>query len=194
MPEPELLYMMALSPAPSRSMKSKLSLAPFLVLNMAIYPSRERGNTQAATVKVPFTVPVGWTRTYRSAFPSKDSALLKIPVTQVGLLFNVPLLPLPVLLVALVPTPSSNFHQATRSGETSTVRVAAVEVALPPLLLKTARYCLLLSNSLVIKVSVALVAPLILANVAPPSVLTCHCTVGAGLPLAAVVKLTVWPA
>ena len=28
----------------------------------------------------------------------------------------------------------------------------------------------------------------------PPSVLTCHCTVGVGLPLAAAVKVAVWPA
>jgi len=32
-----------------------------------------------------------------------------------------------------------------------------------------------------------------LLNVAPPFVLTCHCTVGAGLPLAAAVKLAIWP-
>ena len=31
-------------------------------------------------------------------------------------------------------------------------------------------------------------------KVAPPSVLTCHCTVGVGLPLAAAVKVAVWPA
>jgi hypothetical protein len=30
--------------------------------------------------------------------------------------------------------------------------------------------------------------------VVPPSVLTCHCTVGAGVPLAAAVKLTLFPA
>src|SRR6266571_468058 len=34
-------------------------------------------------------------------------------------------------------------------------------------------------------VSVAEVAPEISVNVAPPSVLTCHCTVGAGVPVAA---------
>jgi hypothetical protein len=37
------------------------------------------------------------------------------------------------------------------------------------------------------------VAPLTLLNVAPPSVLTCHCTVGVGVPVAAAVKLVVAP-
>src|SRR5439155_12502765 len=41
-----------------------------------------------------------------------------------------------------------------------------------------------------LKVSVELVAPAISLNVTPPSVLTCHWTVGAGLPLAAALKLT----
>src|SRR5258707_13462476 len=36
-------------------------------------------------------------------------------------------------------------------------------------------------------------APEMLPNVAPPSVLTCHCTVGVGEPVAAVVKVAVWP-
>ena len=36
-------------------------------------------------------------------------------------------------------------------------------------------------------------APAMLLQVAP-SVLTCHYTVGAGLPLAAAVKVAVWPA
>ena len=37
-------------------------------------------------------------------------------------------------------------------------------------------------------------APAILLNVAPPSVLTSHCTVAAGLPLAAAVNVTLLPA
>ena len=32
------------------------------------------------------------------------------------------------------------------------------------------------------------------ANVIPPSVETCHCTVGAGYPLAAAVNVALWPA
>ena len=39
-----------------------------------------------------------------------------------------------------------------------------------------------------------LVAPEMLLKVEPPSMLTCHCTVGVGLPLAAAVKVAVWPA
>ena len=37
-------------------------------------------------------------------------------------------------------------------------------------------------------------APEILAYRPPPLVLTCHCTVGAGVPVAAAVKVTGWPA
>lgn len=44
------------------------------------------------------------------------------------------------------------------------------------------------------KLYVAEVAPLTLLNVVPPSVLTCHCTVGVGVPLAAAAKLTLVPA
>ena len=45
-----------------------------------------------------------------------------------------------------------------------------------------------------LKVKVVLVAPAMSLKVEPPSVLTCHCTVGVGLPLAAAVKVAVWPA
>ena len=38
------------------------------------------------------------------------------------------------------------------------------------------------------------VAPAMLVNVEPPLVLTCHCTDGAGVPVAAAVKLADWPA
>ena len=38
------------------------------------------------------------------------------------------------------------------------------------------------------------VAPDRLLNVAPPSVLTCHCTVGVGFPLAAAVNVAFDPA
>jgi hypothetical protein len=43
-------------------------------------------------------------------------------------------------------------------------------------------------------VSVVEVAPATLLNVTPPSVLTCHWTVGAGFPLAAAVKFALVPA
>ena len=48
--------------------------------------------------------------------------------------------------------------------------------------------------ALVVKVSVVAVAPLMSVKVTPPSVLTCHCTVGVGVPLAAAVKVTALPA
>ena len=45
-----------------------------------------------------------------------------------------------------------------------------------------------------VKLRVVLVAPAMGVKVEPPSVLTCHCTVGVGLPLAAAVKVAVCPA
>jgi len=73
-----------------------------------------------------------------------------------------------------------------------TVNVAAFEFTLPPMFVHTARYCLLLSAALVANVKVLVVAPVILVHV--PLVLTCHCTAGAGLPLAAELKLALDPA
>src|SRR5262245_10255109 len=71
--------------------------------------------------------------------------------------------------------------------------MAALEVAVPPLLLHTARYCLVLSLVVTANVNVAFVAPVIFAQVVP-LVLDCHCTVGVGVPPAAEVKLTLCPA
>src|SRR4051812_29275313 len=79
-----------------------------------------------------------------------------------------------------------------------TVRVAGLLVALPATLVKTASYRLPLCAGSVLNVSVVVVAPAMLVKVLPPSVLTCHCTVGVGVPLAAAVKVagllavTVW--
>ncbi len=75
-----------------------------------------------------------------------------------------------------------------------TVSVAAVVVAVPTVFVNTARYWFPLCAKAVVKLSVVEVAPETLLNVAPPSVLTCHCTVGVGEPVAAAVKLAVWPA
>src|SRR5215813_6829240 len=75
-------------------------------------------------------------------------------------------------------------------GAVFTVSVAAVVVALPHVFVNTARYFVPLRLALVgVMLNVVLVAVGILLNVAPPSVLICHCTVGAGLPFAAAVKL-----
>ena len=44
-----------------------------------------------------------------------------------------------------------------------------------------------------VSVNVEFVCPARLLNVAPPSVLSCHCTVGAGVPLAAAVNVAFAP-
>ena len=72
------------------------------------------------------------------------------------------------------------------------VRVATVEVLLPQVLENTARNWLLLCETLAVKLSGLLVAPGIFVN--PPPLLACHCSVGAGLPLAAALKLARLPA
>ncbi len=80
------------------------------------------------------------------------------------------------------------------SEEEFTVRVATVVVADPAEFVNTARYRLLFCDKAVVKLSVAEVAPETGLNVTPPSVLTCHCTVGVGEPVAAAVKIAAWPA
>ena len=76
-----------------------------------------------------------------------------------------------------------------------TVRVAALVVAVPTLLVNTAWYSSpFWAVVVLLRVRVVLVAPGMSLKVEPPSVLTCHCTVGVGLPLAAAVKVAVWPA
>ena len=77
------------------------------------------------------------------------------------------------------------------TGIAFTVNAAPSELAVPALLLHTARYCLPLSAIVVANVYVALVAPVIFDHVVPLP--DCHCTVGAGLPLADEVKLTLAP-
>ena len=79
-------------------------------------------------------------------------------------------------------------------GVAFTVSVAAVVVAVPALFVNTARYWFPLCDKAVVKLSVVEVAPEMLLNVAPLFVLTSHCTVGVGEPVAAAVKLAVWPA
>ena len=60
------------------------------------------------------------------------------------------------------------------TGVALTLRTAAVVVADPVVLVKTARYKLPFWLAVVVKLSVVDVAPEILAKVVPPSVLTCH--------------------
>src|SRR6266478_1536266 len=74
-----------------------------------------------------------------------------------------------------------------------TVSVAAVVVADPAEFVNTAWYWFPFCDEKVVKLRVVEVAPETLPNVVPPSVLTCHCTVGVGEPVAAAVKVAVWP-
>ena len=77
-----------------------------------------------------------------------------------------------------------------------TVSVAATVVAIPAEFVNIARYWFPFCDEAVVKLKVVEVevAPETLLKVAPPSVLTCHCTVGVGEPVAAAVKVAVWPA
>ena len=74
-----------------------------------------------------------------------------------------------------------------------TVSVARLDVAVPQPLVKTARYCLPLSVAAVVNEYVVDVAPAMLLKFVP-SLDTCHCTVGTGVPLAAAVNVAVDPA
>ena len=78
-------------------------------------------------------------------------------------------------------------------GIALTVNTAALEVAVPAIFVHTARYCLLLSAVEVVNDKGLLVAPPMLFQ-AVPLVLTCHCTVGAGPPLASEINITLSPA
>jgi hypothetical protein len=75
-----------------------------------------------------------------------------------------------------------------------TVNEAAAVVAAPAELVNTARYRFPFCDKAAVKLRVVEVAPETLLNVAPPSVLTCHCAVGVGEPVAAAVKVAIWPA
>ena len=79
-------------------------------------------------------------------------------------------------------------------GAAFTVSVAAVVLADPAEFVNAARYWLPFCDKAVVKLRVVEVAPETLPNVVPPSVLICHCTVGVGEPVAAAVKVAVWPA
>src|SRR6267154_1018654 len=79
-------------------------------------------------------------------------------------------------------------------GAAFTVSVAAVVVAVPAEFVNTARYWFPFCDNAVVKLNVVEVAPETLLNVPLPAVLICHCTVGVGEPVAAAVKVAVWPA
>jgi hypothetical protein len=75
-----------------------------------------------------------------------------------------------------------------------TAKAAEVVVAEPLAFVKTARYRLPFWLAAAVKLSVADVAPAMMLKVTPPSELTCHCTAGAGTPVAVALKLAVDPA
>jgi hypothetical protein len=78
-------------------------------------------------------------------------------------------------------------------GAVFTESVAAAEVALLQEFVNTARYLLLFCAAVEVKESVVEVAPGRSLNIVPPSLLSCHWTVGFGLPLAAAVNVAVAP-
>ena len=79
------------------------------------------------------------------------------------------------------------------NGGVLTDKLAAVVVAVPTLLVNTARYWVPEIAVVAVNKYVAEVAPAMLVQVVP-SVLDCHCTVGAGEPEAAAVSIAVAPA
>ena len=97
------------------------------------------------------------------------------------------------IFTALPPAKSGEGGRVmlTTGGPGTTVSVAAEVVVLMTVFVNTAWYWFPLCDSVTDgTISVADVAPVIFVN-APPFMLTCHCTVGAGLPLAAAVKVAV---
>ena len=80
------------------------------------------------------------------------------------------------------------------TGAEVTVSVADVDVALLTELANTASYKLPFCPAVVAKLKVVDVAPATGVKLVPPFVLTCHCTVGVGVPVAAAVNVAVAPA
>jgi len=103
----------------------------------------------------------------------------KEPVTEVAV--NVEL---PQLFTTVTPGAAGNAF---------TVSEAGLELTELELFVHTARYCLLLSAVVGENVNVPLVAPAMFDHEVP-LVLTCHCTVGTGVPVADEIKLTIVPA
>ena len=128
-------------------------------------------------------------------FPVPLAAVLLIPVTVARLHANVvPVVLLVAVYVKAVPLVAFVVRLLDSTGTGLTVNVAALEFTVAPEFVHTARYCLLLSAVVVANDNVPDVAPVTLVHVVPPFVLTCHCTVGAGVPLAAELKLAFTPA
>ena len=110
-------------------------------------------------------------------------------------------LPVAPLLHVIVPDPAAVNSELPQllvtetvgaDGIELTVKIAALEVAVPAIFVHTAWYCLPWSAVEVVNDNVLLVAPGILLHVVPFG-LSCHCTVGAGPPLAPELKVTLSP-
>ena len=74
-------------------------------------------------------------------------------------------------------------------GIAFTVSVAGEEFTVPAVLVQTARYCRLFKAGVAVTFNVPEVAPEMFVQVVP-FVLSCHCMVGAGLPVALELKVT----
>jgi hypothetical protein len=96
--------------------------------------------------------------------------------------------------VRVVATAKPELKLIVGDGAGFTVSVAAVVGAVPAEFINTTWYRFPFCDKVVVKLRVVEVAPERLLDVAPPSALTCHCTVGVGEPVAAAVKVAVWPA
>src|SRR5207245_2207712 len=118
---------------------------------------------------------------------STPTPLLTLPVPPLNTAVSVVGLPAVIVVAPAV--------RLVIAGGGTTPSVAAVVVALPTVFVNTAWYLFPFCAAVTaVNASVAEVAPPTLLNVTPLSVLTCHCTVGVGLPLAAAVKLALLPA
>ena len=121
------------------------------------------------------------------------AAALLTPLTAARFQANVvPEVLLAAVYVNRAPLVADEVKLLDSCGIAFTVNIAALLLTVPAVLVHTARYCLLLSAMVVVNDNVAAVAPVIFVQVVP-FVLCCHCTVGAGLPLAAELKLTLVP-
>src|SRR5436309_1489112 len=94
-------------------------------------------------------------------------------------------------VITVAPSLHSTAGVGMPVADVLTVSVATAEVVTPQVLENTARYWLLLSDALAVKLNGLLVAPGIFVN--PLPLLACHCNVGDGGPLAAAVSDTTVP-
>jgi hypothetical protein len=155
-------------------------------------------------------VPQTFVNTARYWFPVCEAATVNVRVVEVAPGMFVKLAPLlvltchctvgaglplaPAVKVTLLPALTlwlAGF--AVIAGGVLTVSVAALVIAVPALLMNTARYWFPFWAAAAVNIRLVEVAPAILLNVEAPLVFTCHCTVGAGLPVPAALKVTVLP-